>query len=54
MRVIECDECGETIQAATDDELTGRLADHLRGEHGIEDADAGALVADEAYDATDS
>jgi hypothetical protein len=54
MRVIECDECGETLQAATDDELTRRLDAHLRDEHGIEDADAAALVADEAYSATDS
>jgi hypothetical protein len=54
MRVIECDECGETLQAATDDELAGRLAAHLRDEHDIADADAEALVADEAYDAMDS
>ena len=54
MRVIECDECGETLQAATDEELTKRLADHLRGEHGIEDADAEELVGSEAYDAMDS
>jgi predicted small metal-binding protein len=54
MRVIECDECGETLQAATDDELERRLGAHLRDEHGIEDADAAALVADEAYEATDS
>ena len=54
MRVIECDECGETLQAATDEELAGRLQAHLRDEHGIEDADAEALVADEAYEATDS
>jgi predicted small metal-binding protein len=54
MRVIECDECGETLQAATDGELEARLAEHLRAEHGIEDADAAALVAAEAYDAMDS
>jgi predicted small metal-binding protein len=54
MRVIECDQCGETLQAATDDELTERLAAHLRAEHDIQDADAAALVADEAYDAMDS
>ena len=54
MRVIECDQCGETLQAATDEELTERLAAHLREQHDIADADAEALVADEAYDAMDS
>ncbi|HWT23084.1 MAG TPA: DUF1059 domain-containing protein [Solirubrobacteraceae bacterium] len=54
MRVIECDECGETLQAATDEELARRLDQHLRAEHGIEDADAEELVGTEAYDAMDS
>ena len=54
MRVIECDECGETLQAASDAELATRLQEHMRDEHGIEDADAEELVADEAYDAMDS
>ena len=54
MRVIECDECGETLQAATDDELTARLEGHLREEHDIEDADAEELVGESAYDAMDS
>jgi predicted small metal-binding protein len=54
MRVIECNECGETLQAATDEELTGRLSAHLRDEHGIDDADAEELVGESAYDAMDS
>ena len=54
MRVVECDVCGETLQAATDDELVRRLDAHLREEHDMEDADAGELVAAEAYDAMDS
>jgi predicted small metal-binding protein len=54
MRVIECDECGETLQAATDAELTRRLDEHLRREHDIDDADAEELVGAEAYDAMDS
>ena len=54
MRVVECDECGETLQAATDEELAQRLETHLRQDHGIEDADAEAIVAEEAYEATDS
>jgi predicted small metal-binding protein len=56
MRVLECNECGETISAANDDELASRLAQHLQSEHDIEpDAEEVAdLVHDEAYDATDS
>jgi predicted small metal-binding protein len=54
MRVIECNECGETLQAATDDELVKRLEDHLHAEHDIDDADAAELVAEDAYDAMDS
>ena len=56
MRVIECNECGETVSAANDEELAGRLHEHLRSEHDLEpDQDEVAdLVHDEAYDATDS
>jgi predicted small metal-binding protein len=56
MRVIECNECGETISAANDDELTRNLAAHLASEHGEEpDEDEVAdLVHEQAYDATDS
>lgn len=56
MRVVECNICGETISAASDEELVGRVTDHLRSEHG-EEPDAGdieAMVADEAYEAMDS
>ena len=56
MRVIECNECGETISAANDEELARHLAKHLKSEHD-EDADAEEieeLVEDQAYDATDS
>jgi len=56
MRVVECNICGETISAAGDEELAGRVADHLRSEH---DEEPGAeaveeMVAEEAYEATDS
>jgi predicted small metal-binding protein len=56
MRVIECDECGETISAATDEELAGRLAAHLQEEHDLEpgEEEVESLIADEAYDAMDS
>jgi predicted small metal-binding protein len=56
MRVIECNECGETISAAHDEELAGRLAEHLQSEHDIESEqeEIADLVHEEAYEATDS
>ncbi len=57
MRVIECNRCGELLSAATDDELAGALTRHHAERHegsGFDDAEAGQLVADEAYDASDS
>ena len=56
MRVIECNECGETIQAANDAELVRALGAHLRGEHDMEvdEEELTELVEGEAYEATDS
>ena len=56
MRVIECDTCGETISAADDDELAGRLKDHMENEHDeeISEDDAHQTVDHGAYDAMDS
>ena len=56
MRVIECNECGETISAANDEELEAHLAEHLRAEHEQEpeDEEVADLVHEQAYDATDS
>jgi predicted small metal-binding protein len=56
MRVIECDECGETVSAATDDELVRHLGEHLRDEHDKEvgEEELRRLIAEEAYDAMDS
>ncbi len=56
MRVIECNECGETVSAANDEELAGRLAAHLQDEHGeeLDEDEAADLVHEQAYDATDS
>jgi len=56
MRVIECNECGETISAANDEELARNLAEHLASEHGQQpDKDEVAdLVHEQAYDAMDS
>jgi len=57
MRVIECNECGETISAASDEELVGRLASHLSEEHDVTEPDEEELtdlVEAEAYEAMDS
>jgi predicted small metal-binding protein len=57
MRVIECNECGETISAASDEELVRRLGSHLTEEHDVEDPDEEELtelVEAEAYEAMDS
>ena len=56
MRVIECNTCGETISAADDDELAGRLKDHMENEHDeeISEDDAHQTVDHGAYDAMDS
>ena len=56
MRVIECNECGETVSAADDQELTGRLTEHLRSEHELEpdEEEITDLVHEQAYDALDS
>lgn len=56
VRVVECNICGEAISAANDDELVGRVSDHLGSEHD-EDPDREeieSMVAEEAYDAMDS
>jgi predicted small metal-binding protein len=56
MRVIECNECGETISAANDEELTRNLAGHLASEHDekLEQDEVADLVHEQAYDAMDS
>lgn len=56
MRVIECNECGETLSAADDEALARGLAAHLASEHDIEtdEEEIADLVADEAYEAMDS
>jgi predicted small metal-binding protein len=56
MRTIECDECGEPITAADDDELARNLTAHLAQEHDAEPEaeEVAELVASEAYDAMDS
>jgi predicted small metal-binding protein len=56
MRVIECNECGETISAANDDELARNLAGHLQREHELEpeEDEVADLMHEQAYDAMDS
>jgi predicted small metal-binding protein len=56
MRVIECDECGETLSAASDEELKRNLGAHMKAEHEAEldDDDLAELVEAESYEAMDS
>jgi predicted small metal-binding protein len=56
VQVIECNECGETLQAADNEELTRILAGHLAEEHEIESGqeELAELVESEAYEAMDS
>jgi predicted small metal-binding protein len=57
MRVIECNVCGHVVAAATDEELVRRLLEHMASEHpdaALDEAAARALVASDAYEATDS
>jgi predicted small metal-binding protein len=56
MRVVECNTCGETISGNDDDELAGRLKDHMENEHDeeISEDDAHQTVDHGAYDAMDS
>jgi len=56
MRVMECNECGETLQAASDEELVRVLTAHLHSEHDVEadEEELSELVETEAYEAMDS
>jgi hypothetical protein len=56
MLVIECNECGEPLQAAEKGELVKLLGGHLSSEHGIEpdEEELTELVESEAYEAMDS
>jgi hypothetical protein len=56
MQVIECNECGETLQAAENEELVKILGAHLASEHDMEpdEEELTELVEAEAYEAMDS
>jgi predicted small metal-binding protein len=56
MRVIDCD-CGETLQAANDDDLAARVREHVEQAHPdmqLDEQQARQMVADQAYEASDS
>jgi len=56
MRVIDC-ECGKTLQAANDDDLTAAVREHVAEDHpdmDLSDEQARELVSSRAYDAQDS
>lgn len=57
MRVVECNICGETLSAASDEELLRRLRSHIEDEHqqsSYDEPQAREMIASEAYEATDS
>jgi predicted small metal-binding protein len=56
MRVIDCD-CGQTLQAANDDDLVKQARAHVDEQHPdleMNDDQVRELVATKAYEATDS
>jgi len=56
MRVLDCD-CGQTLQAANDDDLAAAVREHTDEAHPdtqLSDEQARELVADRAYEASDS
>jgi hypothetical protein len=56
MRVIECDQCGELIAAANDDELRAGLRGHYEATHpdAVPSDDRLDDLVGQAYDAMDS
>ena len=57
MRVIECNLCGELIQAANDDDLRGAARRHMDEQHpdaDLDDSRLDEMVRRDAYTATDS
>jgi predicted small metal-binding protein len=56
MRVIDC-ACGETLQAANDDDLVNRVREHVDEAHPdmqLDEQQARQMVAEQAYSASDS
>ena len=57
MRVIECNFCGQVLQAENDDELVSVVAGHMSSEHadsGVGEEQARGMVERDAYTATDA
>lgn len=57
MRVMECNLCGDAVSGANDDDLVASLRRHVDEHHpdaGIDEDQARELVAQRAYDASDS
>jgi predicted small metal-binding protein len=56
-RVIECDDCGEPLAAANDDELLEQMRRHVEAEHdpsSFDEQQARETIARDAYVAGDS
>jgi predicted small metal-binding protein len=56
VRVIDCD-CGDTLSAANDDDLSDCVKKHLAEDHPdqqMSDDEIRAFVGNKAYDASDS
>jgi hypothetical protein len=56
MRVIDCD-CGKTLQAANDEDLSEAVRSHVAEDHpdmDMSEQQAEELVSAQAYDAEDS
>ena len=57
MPVIDCNECGDTIKSANQEELVRALSRHMKSEHPDvewDDEQAAELVSEQSYEATDS
>ena len=57
MRVIECNYCGELLQAGNDEDLVGTVRSHIEEQHADAQADEGEIrthVEQNAYTATDA
>ncbi|HEX4719955.1 MAG TPA: DUF1059 domain-containing protein [Thermoleophilaceae bacterium] len=57
MQVMDCNECGETLMAANDQELARELSKHMKSDHPNsewDDEQAAETVSEQAYSATDS
>jgi predicted small metal-binding protein len=56
MRVIDC-QCGTTLNAANDEDLSSAVRDHVNEEHpdmDLSDEQLQEMVAEQAYDAEDA